>query len=451
MRRTASSAPAAVDVPYRSRWHRVSTRASGISFQPHCKECCMPRFRNGKPYRRWLGCLFATLLCVAAPPLAAQEGRPPWSATWFAAQQDYGVTFPDNIVPPPPPVTLADQTVRMTVRLSRGGETLRVRFSNRFGKAPVTLEDLRIAPSMGADGIVLHKQRSLRFSGAARLTLAPGEERWSDRINLHVADQTELSVSLYVMAPTPVVTTHSVGLQTNYRAPGNQVGAALLRFADPMRAYYWLDAIDVAGNQPSAVPAAGGKPVVMVAFGDSITDGAGSTVDRNFRWPNLLDDRVRSAGLRKVSVVNGGIAGNRWLHDGVGPAGVSRFGHDVLAVSGASHAVLLLGINDIGIGQLHPPQAVSAAQLIDALRTSVQRARQRGIRVMLGTLLPYGGSGYFDAAGETKRQAVNDWIRAAQGVDGVIDFDRIMRDPQRPTHLRPSYDSGDHLHPSDAG
>ncbi|WP_203226374.1 SGNH/GDSL hydrolase family protein [Stenotrophomonas beteli] len=409
----------------------------------------MPRFCIRNWHRRWLGCLFATLLCLATSlPLAAHEGRHPWSASWFAAQQDYGVTFPDNIVPPPPPVTLADQTVRMTVRLSRGGETLRVRFSNRFGKAPVTLEDIHVAPSMGGDGVVLHEQRQLRFSGSARLMLAPGEERWSDRINLRVADQTELSVSLYVMAPTPVVTTHSVGLQTNYRAPGNQVGAALLRSADTMRAYYWLDAIDVAGSLP---PAAHGRPVVMVAFGDSITDGAGSTVDRNFRWPNLLDDRVRSADLRGVSVVNAGIAGNRWLHDGVGPAGVSRFGHDVLAVSGASHAVLLLGINDIGIGQLHPPQAVSAAQLIDALGVSVQRARQRGIKVMLGTLLPYGGSGYFDAAGETKRQAVNDWIRAAQGVDEVIDFDRIMRDPKRPTHLRPDYDSGDHLHPSDAG
>lgn len=169
-----------------------------------------------------------------------------------------------------------------------------------------------------------------------------------------------------------------------------------------------------------------GQPRVVVAFGDSITDGANSTADTDRRWPDRLDDRMQAAAhpRRPVSVVNAGLAGNRWVHDGVGPAGARRFQRDVLEVSGVTDVVIVLGINDIGIGWLYPPQQVNAGQLIAALRGAIDQARQLRTRVYLGTLLPYVGATYFDAA---------------------------LRDPDRPTYLHPRFDSGDHLHPKDAG
>lgn len=190
---------------------------------------------------------------------------------------------------------------------------------------------------------------------------------------------------------------------------------------------------------------------VVVAFGDSMTDGFGSAMDADRRYPNLLDDRLKAAGLTRTGVVNAGIGGNRWLHDFAGPSGNSRFDRDVLGVSGATHALILMGINDIGFAvDPAPAQEVSAQQIIDSIATAVARSRASGIQVLLGTLPPYKGAGYFSEAGETRRQTVNAWIRGNPDA-AVVDFDLVMRNPADPTALNPAYDSGDHLHPNDAG
>lgn len=392
-------------------------------------------------------------------------GKSTWLASWYAAQHDYNIAFPNNIVPPPPPITIADQTVRQIVRTSVGGSWIRVKVSNLMGTTPVTFDAAHIARSTGEDRIDPASQQMLRFNGTPSVTLAPGEERWSDGVRLNVATQGELAISLYLARPTPVITAHSIALQTNYLSSGNHTTA--VQFSNPatLTSYFWLTAIDVAGHAPTARTAdtehmgsvslvgdSERRANVVVAFGDSITDGAGSTLDANFRWPNLLDDRMQAVSSRlPASVVNAGIAGNRWIHDGVGPSGVTRFGRDVLGVTGTTRVIVLLGINDIGIGRLYPPQNVTAEQIIGALQDVVAQARKRRVKIYLGTLLPYGGAAYFDAAGEVKRQAVNHYIRQASGVDGIIDFDRALRNPINPTAMLPLYDSGDHLHPSDAG
>ncbi|GLQ89069.1 SGNH/GDSL hydrolase family protein [Dyella flagellata] len=384
--------------------------------------------------------------------LSAACVQPPWFATWYAAPQNYNILYPGITVPP---ATISNQSIRQIVHTSHGGSLIRVKLSNFFGTTPVTFAAARIARSTGNGGIDPTTNRTLRFGGQGAVTLAPGEERWSDPVYLQVPTQADLAISLYVPLNTPVVTTHTIGMQTNYLSPGDQTGASMMGNATATTMYYWLSEVDA-----STVDASGGNTdlaappyKVVVAFGDSITDGYGSTPDTNRRWPNDLDNRVQSDAqdLGHVSVVNAAIAGNRWIYDGVGPAGVTRFAHDVAGVSGATHVMILLGINDIGIGELIPQQNVSADQIIAAMQATIAQAKASGIKIYLGTITPFNGASYYDAAGEAKREAVNAFVRSANGADGVLDFDQVVRDPSNPTALLPAYDSGDHLHPNDIG
>ncbi|MFC3653279.1 SGNH/GDSL hydrolase family protein [Dyella humi] len=397
-----------------------------------------------------LGSVIAVMALVVL--LSAACVQPPWFATWYAAPQNYNILYPGVTVPP---LAISNQSVRQIVHTSHGGSLIRVKLSNFFGTTPVTFAEAHIARSTGNGGIDPVTDRTLRFGGKGTVTLAPGEERWSDPVYLQVPTQSDLAISLYVPLNTPVVTTHTIGMQTNYLSPGNQAGAAMMGNATTTTMYFWLSEIDAstADASGSGTDLATHPYKVVVTFGDSITDGYGSTVDANRRWPNDLDNRVQSAteDLGRVSVVNAAIAGNRWIYDGVGPAGVTRFAHDVAGVSGATHVMILLGINDIGIGELIPQQNVSADQIIAAMQATIAQAKASGIKIYLGTITPYNGASYYDAAGEMKREAVNAFVRSANGADGVLDFDQIVRDPSNPTALLPAYDSGDHLHPNDVG
>lgn len=385
--------------------------------------------------------------------LSAACNQPPWFATWYAAPQNYNILFPGVTVPP---IAISNQSVRQIVHTSHGGSLIRVKLSNFFGTTPVTFAEAHIARSTGNGSIDPTSDRTLRFGGEGIVTLAPGEERWSDPVYLQVPTQSDLAISLYVPQNTPVVTTHTIGMQTNYLSPGDQAGASVMANATTTTMYYWLSEVDAstADSSGSGVNAWAHPYKVVVAFGDSITDGYGSTTSANHRWPNYLDNRVQSAAddLGRASVVNAAIAGNRWIYDGVGPAGVTRFAHDVAGVSGATHVMILLGINDIGLGVFDPQQNVSADQIIAAMQATIAQAKAKGIKIYLGTITPYNGASYYDAAGEMKREAVNAFVRSANnGADGVLDFDRIVRDPSNPTTLLPAYDSGDHLHPNDIG
>jgi lysophospholipase L1-like esterase len=260
------------------------------------------------------------------------------------------------------------------------------------------------------------------------------------------------SISICRVTPQPrsPVTIHPASWQTNYvSTQGNHAGAVTFPVAAttayrrgdglPSASSFFLSRVEIVAAQPTGV---------LVAFGDSITDGTQSGIDQNRRWPNLLAGRLADAGIR-MSVVNGGIGGGRVLEDGVGPNGLARFGRDVLALPGVTHITVMLGINDIGVGGARPSPSV--AELIAGHRQFIDRARARGFRVYGATLTPFEGAAYWTPEGEAKRQAVNDWIRTSGAYDAVLDFAAATQDPARPTRMRAEHDSGDHLHPSPAG
>jgi lysophospholipase L1-like esterase len=208
----------------------------------------------------------------------------------------------------------------------------------------------------------------------------------------------------------------------------------------------------LSGVEVLARPDAG----AVVTLGDSITDGYGSTVDANHRWPNFLAERLNgSASSRGMGVLDQGISGNRLLHDTEGPDALARFDRDVIAQPGVTHVIVLEGINDIGLpGYMgRRDEEVTSDEIIGAYRQLIMRAHEKGLKVYGATLTPFEGAGepYYSAAGEAKREAVNSWIRSEAEFDAVIDFDRTVQDPAHTTRLLPIYDSGDHLHPSDAG
>ena len=366
-----------------------------------------------------------------------------WVATWAAAQQDSNEIPPFPQGPQPTAQVVKDETIRQIVHTSIRGTGLRIKLSNRFGNAPVTLANVRIARSTGGASIDASSDRSVTFAQATTTTLPAGADAWSDLVSFDAATNADLAVSFYIQAETRVATGHSFALRTNYVGAGNIVSAPTMDGATTSTSYRWLAGIDVATTETTKV---------VVAFGDSITDGLASTVGMDHRWPNYLDQRAQTAAaIGRVSVVNAGIGGNRWLHDGMGPSGSGRLERDVIDTSGATHAILLLGTNDIGVGVLATSQAVSAEQITGSIDAAIAKGKQAGLKIYLGTLLPFKGAIYYTEAGEASRQSVNTWIRANKSANGVIDFDQATRDPADPATLQAAYDSGDHLHPNDAG
>lgn len=303
-----------------------------------------------------------------------------------------------------------------------------------------------IARSTGGSGIDPASHVALTFGGAPAVTLAAGEERWSDFVPFVTDAEASVAVTLYAAGAAPIATVHSLGQQTAYVAPGNAVSAEpfpAIEEAAPRLSYYWLSGIDAESATARRV---------IVTFGDSITDGFGSTVDANRRYPNFLSAQL-TADDTPSSVVNAGISGNRVLRDVIGPAGASRFERDALGQTAVSDVVILLGINDVGFSGFAPEQAATADQITDGLATMVAAASADDRRVFLGTLLPFQGTmpPYYSEEGEAKRQAINAWIRANTDIEGVIDFDDVMGDAANPLAMPAAYDSGDHLHPNDQG
>jgi lysophospholipase L1-like esterase len=349
--------------------------------------------------------------------------------------------FPPQVAP-----SFSAQTVRQVLRLSLGGDALRVKVSNLFGTAPLTITALRVAKSTGTSSIDASSDTGVTFGGQTSVTVPAGSELYSDTVALATTPLANLAISMYFAGAVTVRTIHPVARQTAYVIAGNQVSAGSLSgaSADPTAPYYALTSVETLSSEATKV---------VVAFGDSHTDGMGSTPDAAKRFPNQLDDRLKAAGLRRTGVVNEGIGGNRWLNDFAGPNAASRLDRDLLNVPGVTHAIVLEGINDIGFSvSPAPSQDVSATQIGTAIANAVARVKSRGIKVIVGTLLPYKGADYYSAAGDAKRQALNDWIRGGgSGADAVVDFDRALQNPADPTTLNPAYDSGDHLHPNDTG
>jgi lysophospholipase L1-like esterase len=396
--------------------------------------------------RRLSRAALAVLLAAAAAADAGARGkaRPDparWVGTWASSAQlaDAAQSAPTAGFP--------DTTLRQVVRVSIGGPRLRVRFSNAFGSAPLTLTKAHVALPAGGGAIRPGSDRALTFQGRASVTIPAGALMLSDPVELELAPLSDLAVTLHLAGAPPEITAHPGSRTTSYLQPGDAVSA--LTLAAPVRVDHWyfLNGIDV--------PAASAVASVAV-LGDSITDGRGSTTNGSDRWTDHLARRLQAdRRTAPIAVLNQGIGGNRLLRDGLGQNALARLDRDVLAQTGVRYLIVLLGINDIGTrvaAQARGEPFATAADLTAAYDQIILRAHAHGIRVYGATLLPFEGSAaYYTQDGEADRQAVNAWIRNGGRFDGVIDFDAALRDPARPARLRPEADGGDHLHPGPGG
>jgi lysophospholipase L1-like esterase len=393
--------------------------------------------------RAWLSLCFVLASCGGGGRGASTPPPPVTAfayATWTSSPQPLSDAPPGALRPAP--IVFTDKTIREVAHLSMGGTKLKVKLSNLFGTVPVTFTSVRVAKSTGASAIDMSTDRAVTFGGSASLTAPPGTEFVSDDIDIPVARGTDVAVSIYVADATPAETGHASTNSTVYVSDGNAVSAPTLPSLDARTSSYWLAGVDASGPQ---------KTNVVVAFGDSITEGSQSTLDANRRYPDQLSARLAAESNLPVSVVNAGIGGNRWVFDFPGPSGANRFERDVLGVQGVTHTIILLGINDLEVAHSIPSQVVTVDQLTAATQGAIAKAKARGVKVLLGTVTPYRGSALYDPADEIVREAYNAWIRSQALADGVIDFDAALRDPADSVSLAPQYSSPDHLHPNDAG
>jgi lysophospholipase L1-like esterase len=344
----------------------------------------------------------------------------------------------------------SNQTIRNVVFTSVSGDLVRVRFTNTFGDQPLQIGAASIAVA-GSGAATNGGNVPLTFGGQRSVQIPIGAEALSDPVRLHVPALQELAVSVYAPTPTGSATLHSLGRQTTYVASGDHTGdSSGSAYSTLDESWYFIDSIDVV-----AQPQVRGT---VVTFGDSITDGFNSTVNANARWPNDLARRLDSR-RGTLAVADEGISGDRVLTSDLccGVNALARFDRDVLERAGATEVILLMGINDIGFS-VTPPNPVtnplpdvSAAQIIAGYQQIIAQAHAAGLKIFGATLTPFKGAGYFSAAGEAKREAVNNWILTSGAFDGVIDFASVVADPSDPTMMAPQFDSGDHLHPNDAG
>lgn len=396
----------------------------------------------------------AAITAATFPEPAAASGRDDgWTATWAAAP---------TTIPPGPPLELAGQTVRQVVHTSVGGDQLRIRLTNEFGATALHVGEVHVAIRAGSGASTDAKpgtDRRVTFGGHRSATIPAGAPLVSDPVGLAVPPGADLVISIWLPDRTPVTTLAAFAFQENAIAAGNVTGAARITPTSTITQYLFLSGVSVSGGVSAGA---------VVTLGDSITNGANTETSANHRWPDLLAARLRTARIN-LGVANVGVSGNRLLHDPNPPAGepaetfaayfaqsaLRRFDRDVVAQPGATHLVVLLGVNDLGHpGTVAPlSEVVTADDLIAGHRQLIARARQAGLRTHGATILPFKGDtlGFYTPENERKRSALNRWIRTSGEYDEVIDFDAAVRDTADPLRLAAAYDSGDHLHPNDAG
>jgi lysophospholipase L1-like esterase len=388
-----------------------------------------------------------TLLLLAAFAVQAQEPR--WVGSWGASP------LPPSPGAGPFPATpsLNDQTVRQIVRLSVGGQRVRLRLSNEYGAKPLTIGAARVALADGTDKLKAGSERAVTFGGRPSATIPAGAPLLSDPIELTVPDLAALSVSVYFQGETGPCTCHGVAMQDAYVSARGEHTQGTFAPEQTIQMRAFLTGVEVLAPAAQAI----------VVLGDSISDGVGSTANANHRWPDLLAERLsaRSGGAR-FGVVNHGISGNQVLADGAGQSALARFDRDVLSVPGLTHVIVFEGVNDLGLGYGHlegplaslmPPPAIKPTRdaMVAGYRQLIARAHAKGVKIYGATIAPYEGAAYYSADGNAVRQAINDWIRTSKEFDGVLDFDAAFRDPAKPTQMKDPFQAGDHLHGSDAG
>jgi lysophospholipase L1-like esterase len=392
--------------------------------------------------------LAATSVALASPG-PSHQGQP--GSRWVTSYTDSpvaGGTLSGFNPSCPAGTGLADQTVRDIVYSTVGGGEVRVRLTNTFGDAPLQVGHAAVAVSDSAGSEVAGTIRQLYFSGSASVTIFPGAEALSDPVRLPVPAFHDLAVSVYLPDATGPATQHFFAQQTNYVASGNAVlNRSAARYTTSIYCSLFVDGVDIRSSGPVSG--------AVVALGDSITDGFGSTIGGNDRWPNYLARDLAARPGNALTSVDAGIGGNEVVTNRVpalyGVDALSRLDRDVLLQSGVRYLVLMEGVNDIGA------QNTTAAQLIAADKQIIAQAHAAGVKVYGATLTPFLGSNtdyggnYGTPWGEAQWKTLNRWIRTSGAFDGVIDFAKVTADPANPLELNPAYNSGDSLHLNDAG
>ncbi len=403
---------------------------------------------------RIVGVALSLLFAVARRPSGEPER---WIGTWATAAQP---GLPSNVL------SVQNQTLRLIARTSVGGAKVRIKVSNIFGDRPLVIGSAHIARRAAAVEIDPATDRALTFGGQTVVSIPAGSVGVSDPVNLEVPPLTDLAVSLFLPDTTRATTSHSLARQTSYISnQGDFSAQPSLPVARSIHTWPFLTGIEVVASSHGAA---------IVAFGSSTTDGDGSSLDANHRYPDALAERLQRAdnGVRELGVLNEGIIGNRLLNDSpselrprfgaaLGQAGVARFERDVLSQPGVKYVIVALGVNDILMpGSFTPASdSVTPEDLIAGYRLLIARAHKRGIRVIGTTIPPFENSTFTDPPTrfytpekDAVRRKINDWILGTNQVfDGVVDFDAVLRDPTHSSRLLPAYDAGDHLHMNDAG
>lgn len=373
--------------------------------------------------------------------LGLPRARADWTGSWFTSVQ---LTETRNLPPPP---GLNHATLRQYLLPTLGGSRIRIQLSNVFGQSPLVISSAHVALPGGPGAIDAASDRVFRFEGREAVTIQAGASILSDPLDLPITALRRLAVTLAIDQAPGDVTGHPGSRTTSYLSAGDEAAAPALPGPATTEHWYFLTSLEVWNEGPATA---------VCALGDSITDGHASVTDADNRWPDDLARRLQAPSAPAfMAVLNAGIGGNRLLRNGLGPSALARFDRDVLAPPGVRCLIVLEGINDIGTssgGRKQGTPHAAAGDIILALHQIVERAHAHGIRVLGGTITPFGGcTFYFTPQGEADRQTVNAWIRTPGRYDGVIDFDAAVRDPSDPVRLAAPYDSGDHLHPSPAG
>ena len=407
--------------------------------------------------------IFALILTHSGSVVFAQNAgnQEHWIATWAASAQQPPAAPAAAAAPAAPAAgagprgggggqrglaALNNQTMRMVVRTSIGGQRVRVEFSNAYGTTPLILGAAHVGLRTKDSALAAGSDRALTFNGKPSVKIPPGAAVLSDAVGLNVPKLADLAITVYAPADTGPATRHSMALHNAYVVSGDATSQPEFSGATASTAWFFISRVDV------MAPAAAGT---IVAYGDSITDGATSTAETNHSWPSLLAERLAAnPATANLAIVNHGISGNRLLLDGTGTNALARFDRDVLTQPGIKWLMILEGINDIGQALrtgAAPEAAITADDVIGAYKQMIERAHTQGIKVIGCTLTPYIGATYASDAGEAVRSAVNGWIRTPGNFDAFVDFDAATRDPANPKQFLKLYNNTDNLHPNDAG
>jgi lysophospholipase L1-like esterase len=382
---------------------------------------------------------FTLLLMIIPTFLFAQNSRAmKWVGSWSTAPQ---LVEPNNMPPAP---GLTNSSIRQVVRVSIGGERVRIRFSNEFSNSPVTIKAARIALSKEGSEIISKTDKILTFSGSTSTTMDAGTILVSDPVVFPINARADVSITLYLEKTSQRVTGHPGSRTTSYIIEGNDPSVSDFSNAVTTDHWYIINGIDV-----MASPDAG----AVAILGNSITDGRGSTTNLNNRWPDVLSERLLSnPQTRLVGVLNMGIGGNCMLSGGLGPNGISRYKRDILNQAGVKWVIIYLGVNDLGGVRNESALSSVSEKLIQAYKELIISAKSRKLKVYGATIMPFKGNGYYNPFSEKARQKVNQWIRSSGFFDAVIDFDKVLQNPHDPESMLSTFVfQNDFLHPNAEG